>query len=258
MIVLDILASMLGEAGFCRSKVFEHRFFRQITELTALIVNLRKVDDGVQIVYGVSSTAFTKMAGSENALIDCGVDDSDCTLREKAVIQDINCKDAAGCIVKAFFDTYMHLEKDALLDAAKEKRKQFINRIAVRLKPLGFKKKGNKWYRRIGDTFELTFEAQKSGFSDEYYFNVVLRSDMNTRIFPCYYERVMFNDEAMFDWQLLSDHEITALIDAAVNDHLMPLINSDEIKLIETSRSKRFYAAGGDCAECMAKLEVTG
>ncbi len=43
------------------------------------------------------------------------------------------------------YNRYSKTEKDDLLICAKEKRKAFIQQIAVKLKPFGFKKKANIW-----------------------------------------------------------------------------------------------------------------
>ncbi len=43
-------------------------FYKPITALTAFIVNLRRNEYYIEVVYGYASTAFTRMAGDENAV----------------------------------------------------------------------------------------------------------------------------------------------------------------------------------------------
>ena len=100
-----------------------------------------------------------------------------------------------------------------------------IAKIAEKLKPLGFKKKNAKWTRLLDNDFCLEFEAQKSQWSDEYYFNVnVYHKDV--RYPQCYGTRLNTNPKGIYNWQLMTDEELYCLLDDAIENHLFQIINS--------------------------------
>ena len=99
-------------------------FYRPDTDLTAFAVNLRGRDGWLEVTYGLASTAFTRMAGDENALAFYGLSDPDITLRENFLVCDDSDAETLAAQIAGFFSRYRGTEKDALLDLAKEKRKQ--------------------------------------------------------------------------------------------------------------------------------------
>jgi hypothetical protein len=107
----------------------------------------------------------------------------------------------------------------------KERQKQFLKKIAEKLKPLGFKKKATKWTISLDSDFCLEFEAQKSQWSDEYYFNIsIYHKDVQ---FPqCYGTRLNTNGKGIYNWQLMTCEEINCLLDGAIKSILMPIINT--------------------------------
>ena len=143
-------------------------FYKPITDLTAFIVNLQGSEFYIEVTYGYASTAFTRMVGDENALVERGVSDEYITIREKVIICDEADETVARSKISEMYTAYLHTQKEDLLLLAKEKRKAFIQQIQAKLKPLGFKKKANTWTRSLTDTYYLMFNAQKSSFSDEY------------------------------------------------------------------------------------------
>ena len=90
----------------------ECRFYKPVTELTAFIVNLHSSAEGVAVVYGYASTAFTRMIGDENALETLGVADWEITIREKVVIRDEMEEGGARARVAAMYERYLHTEKE--------------------------------------------------------------------------------------------------------------------------------------------------
>ena len=163
------------------------RFYKPVTDLTAFVVNLRRSDYGVEAVCGFASTAFTRMVGDENALRNWGVSSEDITIREIFLLCDDDDERAAEVRIQKLYCHYRNMDKDTLLACAKEKRKKFIQQIACRLKPLGFRKKANTWTRPLTEDFYVMFNAQKSGFSDEYYFNLYIGKNGTTEYGDCYY-----------------------------------------------------------------------
>lgn len=184
-----------------RKLSFEHLYFyKPMTELTAFIVNLQGKDFHVEVVYGYTSTAFTRFAGDENALVEWGVSDEDITIREKAIICNEADENNAKSKIAEMYAVYQKTLKDDLLLFAKEKRKAFIHQIHTKLKPLGFNKKSKTWTRTLTDTYYIMFNAQKSAFSDEYYFNLFILYFLALRCLSCHtfvflqktYQRICF------------------------------------------------------------------
>lgn len=127
------------------------------------------------------------------------------------------------------YGRFRSVEKDELLAMAKEKRRAFIQQLAVRLKPRGFKKKGNTWRREMPQGLTLAFNLQKSSYSDVYYFNVDLRRE-DIPGFGCYSRRVPPEGCAgkswTMDWQLISPEELSAFLDERLVPHLLWLIST--------------------------------
>lgn len=89
-----------------------------------------------------------------------------------------------------------------------------MQKISDKLKPAGFKKKGTRWIKALEDDFCLEFNAQKSQWSDEYYFNIsIYRLKMIDS--QCYASRVSIDKKALYDWQLITDKELNRLLDFA-------------------------------------------
>lgn len=205
-------------------------FYKPLTALTAFIVNLHADGGEVRVTYGCASTAFTLMANDGDALVSLGVDDDEITLRERLVIRSDVDEAAAAGRIRRMYDRYASVEKDELLALAQEKRKAFIQKIAVRLKPLGFKKKANTWTRTMPESYVLTFQAQKSSYSDRYYFNVFLRREGMAGAGCCYDARIApvgeRNGSWCMDWQLTPPEEVDAFLDGRVLPELAWLIET--------------------------------
>ncbi len=92
------------------------------------------------------------------------------------------------------------------------------------LKPLGFKKKGTKWTRALDDGSVLTFDAQKSAFSDQYYFNVAVHEASNSYTIHSYERIVMYGND-IYNWQLMTQDQIENLIQYALKNHIEPKLN---------------------------------
>ena len=179
-------------------------FYKPMTDLTAFILNLHRNEFYIEVTYGYASTAFTRMAGDENALVEWGVLDENITVREKVIICDEADETIARNKIAEMYATFLHTPKDDLLLFAKEKRKAFIQQIQAKLKPLGFKKKANTWTRSLTDTYDLIFNAQKSAFSDEYYFNLHIGKNGTNGYGDCYNTRIAPAGMYPMDWQALA------------------------------------------------------
>ncbi len=220
-------------------------FFKPMTSLTAFIVNLcGQEDGGIDVVYGYASTAFTRMAGSENSLIEWGVDDEDITIREKVQIYSVSDEGSAKRSVQQMYELYRCSEKDALLMLAKEKRKAFIQQIAIRLKPLGFKKKANSWKRELTGDHYIMFMLQKSMYSDQYYCNIYIGKNGTERYGDCFYDRMAPLEQFPFDWQLRPREEMLVFLD----DELVPALQRIIRTPLEELGREPYFWAGCMCS----------
>ena len=201
-------------------------FYKPMTESTAFILNLRGNEFFVEVTYGYASTAFTRMAGSENALVEWGVSDEDITIREKMIICDEADETVAKRKIAEMYAAYLRTPKEDLLLFAKEKRKAFMQQIQAKLKPLGFKKKANTWTRALTDTYYLMFNAQRSAFSDEYYFNLYIGKNGTNNYGDCYDTRIAPPDMSPMDWQALDKEEIDFFLDRSVVPELEKIIGT--------------------------------
>ena len=222
----QLLAAGMVEPSKRESSEWHWFFYKPVTEWTAFIVNLTGTDDYIEVAYGYASTAFTRFAGCENSLIELGVLDEEITIREKRIICDEADEASARTEIAQMYEKYRQTTKDELLVAAKEKRKAFIQQIAVKLKPMGFKKKANTWTRTLEGEYYLTFNAQKSSFSDAYYFNVYIGKIGSVRYGDCYYTRVFPGDMCPMDWQALNSDEFEFFLNRTVVPALEELIHT--------------------------------
>lgn len=206
-------------------------FYKPATALTAFIVNLQGNDCYVEVVYGYASTAFTKMQGAENALFELGISEEDITIREKVIICNDIDEEIAKLQISEMHTRYSQTEKDELLNDAKEKRKQFIQQIAMKLKPLGFKKKANTWTRELDSAYYVMFNAQKSVFSDEYYFNIYIGKNGTNEYGDCYYTRIAPQGMCPMDWQVLKKDEFEFFLNRTVVPALEQFLNTPLQKL---------------------------
>lgn len=218
-------------------------FYKPMTKLTAFVVNLQGNELYVEVSYGYASTAFTRMAGDENALVEWGVSDEDITIREKLIICDGVGETAARIKIAEMYNAYRHTQKDDLLLLAKEKRKAFIQQIHAKLKPLGFKKKANTWTYALTEAYYLMFNAQKSAFSDEYYFNIYIGKNGTNDYGDCYCARIAPMGMSPMDWQVFDKKDFDFFLDEAVVPELERVIDTPLIELGQISS----YWAGCHC-----------
>lgn len=210
---------------FVENRLWKWKFYKQTSEDVAFIVNLEAYQDYIEIYYGYASTAFTKMAGSNDTLKKLGVCSEDINIRSMIKYKLNDNEEFIYNKIRDFYIEYFKLSKDEILSLKKEKQKIFIGKINDRLKPLGFKKKNNTWTKKLEQNLFLEFNAQKSQFSDEYYFNISLYN--NAVKYPtCFDTRLTFNDKQIFDWQILSEEELTQILDILINKYLLLVINT--------------------------------
>ncbi|MBP3554907.1 MAG: DUF4304 domain-containing protein [Clostridia bacterium] len=213
---------MLLEKGFSEAKQETGHFFRQATEQTAFIINLEDDEEScMTILYGFASTAY--MAGNEEWFADHGSDIDICPVRNILCVWDKESESSAKTSISDFYEQYKNYAKEAILAIKKERQKEFLSHFALALKPLGFKKKGTKWTRILNSGKALTFDAQKSAFSDQYYFNVIVHEASNVYQ-QLSYERVTRYGRDIYNWQLMTAEQIDDLIQHALKNYIEPKI----------------------------------
>lgn len=214
---------MMFEKGFSEAKQKTGHFFRQATEQTAFVINLEVDEDScITILYGFTSTAY--MAGDEEWFVNHGSDMDDCQVRNILCIWDAESEAGAKTIISNFYEQYKNHAKEEILAVKKERQKEFLAHFARALKPLGFKKKGTKWTRELENGRALTFDAQKSSFSDQYYFNITVHEASN--LYTTYsYERVVMYGSDIYNWQLMTQDQIENLIQYALKNYIEPKLN---------------------------------
>lgn len=226
----------LLDAGFQEAVCAPFCFFRMDTALTAFFVNLKELEDRVCVFYGFASTAFTRMAGCENSLIERGIWEQDNCLRFYAEIRTEADAVQLRTEAEARYRMYAGTCKEALVKLLQDRRKAFLKQIQDKLKPLGFRKKGNQWRKPLAENVFLQFWADKNPYADLYYFEVDIYCTASTRGLWCYTERlhnlsvdpftrkgrVLDSDD--FDWQLQSPEALEAILERALEQYLLPIM----------------------------------
>ncbi len=193
------------------------------------------------------------MSGSENTLKELGVDSVNINVRNMIQYKLNDNEEVIQNKIKDFYLKYLKLSKDELLSLKKDKQKIFINKIQDKLKPLGFKKKNNTWTRTIVKDLCLEFNAQKSQFSDEYYFNIRLYH-VDLEYTTCYDTRLSVFDKGIFDWQILKDEEINEILDVLINKYLLLIMNTPLNQLSKVNNSYfKLNCKKKLCKDCVFK-----
>lgn len=209
------------KAGFreARADFRQFNFYRNTNEKAFFIINLRDCGESIKVTYGFSAIS------DEEFLKNYGENDCDIKLRYTVTIKNETDEETAASEIKRIFDLYCSVSKDEILALRKAKQKEFLEKITNKLKPAGFKKKGAKWIKVLDGDFCLEFNAQKSQWSDEYYFNI---SIYHSKIIcsQCYGTRLNINKKGIYDWQLITDEELNRLLNFAYENMLLPIINT--------------------------------
>ncbi len=203
--------------GFSEAKRQDGHFFRKTTEKVAFAVNLDDEEFCVTVVYG-----FTVIpTGGEEWFAENGADTDTCHIRNILCACDETGENEAGQTISDFYHQYKNASKDEILALKKEREKAFLAHFAVVLKPLGFKKKRTKWTKELDGERALSFEAQKSAYSDQYYFNVTVHSVLDFYERKSY-ERVVMHDRDIYNWQLMTEEQIKNLVQCSLKEYIEP------------------------------------
>lgn len=200
--------NQLASAGFLEASKEPNHYFKVDTPLTAFYLNLFVFDDHIALYYGYASIAFIRMKNNEMSLAEYGISDTHSSIRFHLTIRSMGDLAIAQAKIQEAFAQYRGTEKDDLLKEIQQKRKEFLNRITLLLKPLGFRKKGNEWRKNLSDDHILYFWADKSPYSDTYNFPVAIAAK-NTNFQNHYYCTIgtlQPPENRVFDWQTHNSH----------------------------------------------------
>lgn len=237
-ISIDTCKQQLLDAGFSEATQRPLHFWKNLTEKTAFIVNLKASTTGVGVVYGVISTAVLWTERDWDYFRQVGRSDDDCNFRFYIEINSEDDEIRAKNEIGRLYEDYLHIDKDTLLATVKEHRKQFIQQITNVLKPLGFRKKGNQWRKPLSNNIMLQFWADKDPYSDLYYFEVNIYALNPPGGVWCYTKRLdtkgtdIFDwkgysePHRRFDWQLQSTEDLLEIVNRAYEKELSPFIQN--------------------------------
>ncbi|MBQ9746858.1 MAG: DUF4304 domain-containing protein [Clostridia bacterium] len=216
---MEKYVSELLARGFCRAQRAPCRFYKFTDEYTAFIVNLKDGEFYPSVFYGWA-LIWRAEDVRESFLLE-GDSGLFCKLRGEA---DLSCgkeEELAREEIGALYEKYKNAAREEILAAAKEKNKEFIGIIAKVLKPLGFRKTGTKWHYGLNERLTLWFEAQKSQFADEYYFNIII-SPKDDFYKYLHYERA---GGSPLDWQLINCEKAEMYFLDIAENTLKPIID---------------------------------
>ena len=222
---MEKYASMLLARGFCRAAENPYRFYKFTGDHIAFVVNLKEGEFYPSVFYGYA--LIWRADDVMESFLREGDDGLFCKLRGEA---DLSCEAEeaeAREAISALYEKYKNSAREEIIAAAKEKNKEFIGIIAKILKPLGFKKTGTKWRCELDSGLTLCFEAQKSQFADEYYFNIII-SPKSAPYKYLHYERAAWKGGSPLDWQLINREKAEMYFLDIAENKLKPIIEKSK------------------------------
>lgn len=244
------LEARLSDSELVRAR--EGRYYAVVPTGKLFVVNLDK-KDGIRVVWG---WAFSKEPETDQFLKENGVSSDDCNLRFCAAIENTADWEKVCADIRMDYDAWKECSKDDLLDEVKRRRKAFMQQIAVRLKPLGFRKKGNRWFRELDHGFAFKVEAQKSAYSDCYYMNLSLKPKDDIFYGDCYYDRIRY-PEGIVDWQLMPAEDFIALLEQTIENVIEPVLNTPFEQLgKERWLQENCICQRTKCSECWVEKNI--
>jgi hypothetical protein len=218
------LCLKLKEKGFVESLSNIGHFNKILTSSTALIVNVKDYGKCIELVYGI--TTVSDAEEYKNFFDRFGKPDEEITLRKSISIAREEDETKAQAHIQDFLLQYKDLSKEELLLVSKENRKKFINAFNVLLKPLGFKKKSNKWSRDINDRLVFNFYLSKSQYSDIYYMDTWINSKDNENEIS-YEKRYLYQNSPHIDWQLIDMNDFNIYLKEVFIKEIEMAINNN-------------------------------
>lgn len=193
----------------------EGRFWEKAPHGFAYVLNLLPQEDALLIEAGFLFPADWDFIAS------IGERDTGIRLR---VIRRVRTEEelhAAMAEVEALRNTWFNATREELKAHIAALQKAFLQRITAQLKPLGFRKKAANWTYQRGDGYEVVWNAQKSLYSDGYYFNLYLHRVGMRELYGCIDTRPMGK---LLDWQTVPGEVFDAQLAAVIERSIRPLM----------------------------------
>jgi len=156
----------------------------------------------------------------------CGTNSVICQVRNLLCIWNEESEADAERLISDFYLRYRGCSGKELAAVKRERQRVFFGYFARALKPLGFKRRGTTWTKELGEGRSLSFEAKRSAYADMYDFNVILRdtSDIHR---TASVERVSMLGRKTYNWQLMTEEQIHALITYSLETYIVPKLKEN-------------------------------
>lgn len=201
-------------AGLTACTNAEGRYWTRTPGGFAYVLNLLPQDDGLLIEAGFlfpTEWEFVASIGERDMSIRLRVIRRVCT--EEAL-------HAAMADVDTLREAWFGATREELKAHIAALQKAFLQRITSQLKPLGFRKKAANWTFQRCDGYEVVWNAQKSLYSDGYYFNLYLHRVGMRELYGCIYRRPLGE---LLDWQTIPGEEFDARLSAVIEQYIRPM-----------------------------------
>lgn len=188
----------------------------------AWMLNLRRKFDGLLVEAGFAFPANTP----EDRVIfaERGCTDTDIRLRLCRMVHTPEELQAVLAEAEALRCAWFDSSRDEVKKEIAARQTAFAARITAQLKPLGFRKKALHWTYTRSDGWHVDFSAQKSAWTDAFYFNLLLTEpDKHPWYMGVIDERPLGN---LLDWQTMPVEDFDDLLRAVVQRRILPLMAS--------------------------------
>lgn len=203
-----------------RETQHEGRFTDKTPGGFAWVMNLRRRFDGLLVEAGFSFPADTPE--DWELLARTGCTDTDIRLRIARLVNTPEALQAVLGEAEALRAAWYGASRDEVKKEIAARQKAFAGRITAQLKPLGFRKKALHWTFTRSDGWHVDWCAQKSAWTDAFYFNLLLTEpDRHPWYMGVIDERPLGN---LLDWQTMPAGDFDDLLRAVVQRRILPLI----------------------------------
>lgn len=229
----------------------EGRFWEKTPGNFAYVMNLLPQEDELLIEAGFLFPSDWDYVAS------IGERDTSIRLRVIRRVSTVETLHAALAEANALRDAWFDKSREEVKRHIAEKQKAFLQRITAQLKPLGFRKKAANWTFQRGDGYEVVWNAQKSAYSDGYYFNLYLHRVGMRELYGCIDKRPM---GGLLDWQTVPGEEFDARLNTVIEERIRPLMT---LPLTEIARQpdrfgRPYVCEPRRCADCWYPEKVNG
>ena len=196
----------------------------------AWVLNLHRKFDGLLVEAGF---AFPANTPEDRALFaERGCTDTDIRLRLCRLVHTPEELQAVLAEAEALRQAWFARSRDEVKKEIAARQKAFAARITAQLKPLGFRKKALHWTYARPDGWHVDFNAQKSAYTDAFYFNLLLTEpDKHPWYMGVIDERPLGN---LLDWQTMPADDFGDLLRAVVQRRILPLMSTPIDQLTNT------------------------